>query len=249
MRLENSLGSAFECSQCDALAKTERGKPATVAAAQWVIRCLTGGASCAVPAEDLAALAAHLVVRTLPPGAIGFAPDSRPDGVWAIRSGVIELAFGTGEHRLVAQVLRDGELFGDIPLLIDRNPPFHPRAATATTCLWMGADDFLHLLGQRPALAQAWLTSCALRFFNSQTRRLHLFHGALPQRVARLLLSEARGGVVALPQATLAAMLGTPRPSLNRVLRAFERDGMISLRYRQVRLLDKGSLRRAANTD
>jgi CRP-like cAMP-binding protein len=195
----------------------------------------------------MAALTGHLAIRTLPAGANAFAPGSRPDGVWVISSGAIELMVGEGPHRLVAQVLREGDVFGDISLLIDRDPPYHPHAATTTTCLWIAAEDFLGLLSERPALARVWLTSCARRFFDSQTRLLRLVDGALPQRVARHLLSEARNGVVALPQATLAAMLGVPRPSLNRVLRDFKRQRLISLHYRRVRLLDADGLRRAAH--
>jgi Mn-dependent DtxR family transcriptional regulator len=57
-----------------------------------------------------------------------------------------------------------------------------------------------------------------------------------------LLLREAECGSVDLTQATLAAMLGVPRPSLNRLLRKLETSGVVSLRYRQVHLLDHGRL-------
>ncbi|NUR27904.1 MAG: Crp/Fnr family transcriptional regulator, partial [Catenulispora sp.] len=143
-----------------------------------------------------------------------------------------------------AQVLRDGEVFGDVPLLIDRDPPYLPRAATSTTCLWLAAGDFLALLDERPALARIWLASCAARFFDSQARMLRMLDGPLPQRIAGLLIREAREGVVALPQATLAAMLGASRPSVNRILRTLEGQGLIGLRYRQVQVHDADGLSR-----
>ncbi|AEA23528.1 CRP-like cAMP-binding protein [Amycolatopsis echigonensis] len=227
--------------------RTARNIPITPRAARWLIQCLTGDTAVDVPDGDVAELAAHLAVRILPAGADAFASGDRPDGVSVIRSGAIELMIGEGPHRRVAQVLRQGDVFGDIPLLLDRDPPYRPRAATTTTCLWIAAEDFRRLVSDRPVLARVWLISCARRFFDSQARLLRLVDGALPQRVARHLLSEARDGVVALPQATLAAMLGIPRPSLNRVLRDFERRRLISLHYRQVRLLDIDGLRRAAH--
>jgi CRP-like cAMP-binding protein len=53
--------------------------------------------------------------------------------------------------------------------------------------------------------------------------------------------------VVALPQRTLAAMLGVQRPSLNKVLKQFERRGLLAVSYRSIRILDGGALQRLAN--
>lgn len=218
----------------------------TVRAAEVVVNCLADGAACALPAADVVALATHLVVRKLHPGQRVFAADQRPDGVWIVRSGAVELMLGNGKNPVVAQVLRDGDVFGDIPLLIDGASPYHSRAVRSTTCLWLAADDFLRLLADRPAIARMWLRSCAARYISSQARLLGLIDGSLAQRTAVLLLCEARAGVVALSQATLAAMIGSPRPSLNRVLRTFRQQGLISLNYGQLRIIDEARLRQAA---
>jgi DNA-binding MarR family transcriptional regulator len=57
-----------------------------------------------------------------------------------------------------------------------------------------------------------------------------------------LLLDEGREGSVALPQESLAALLGVRRPSLNKVLRDLERAGVVELSYRCVDILDPGAL-------
>ncbi|MGH3911851.1 MAG: Crp/Fnr family transcriptional regulator [Pseudonocardiaceae bacterium] len=214
----------------------------TVHTTELVIRCLTGGVAGALPADDVAALAAHLVVRKLDSGQVVFGPQDRPDGVWIIRSGAVELMLETGRPRMVAQVLREGDVFGDVPLLTERESPYYSRAACVTICMWLAADDFLLLLAHRPAIARLWLSSCAARFIDSQVRLPGLLEGPLPQRTAALLICEARGSLITLSQATLAAMLGIPRPSVNRVLRAFQRQGLISLSYRRIRILDETRL-------
>jgi CRP/FNR family transcriptional regulator, cAMP and macrophage regulator len=219
----------------------------TVRTAELAARCLAGGAAGVLPADDVAALAAHLVVRNLRSSQVVFGPDNWPDGVWIVQSGAVELMVGTGQRRLVAQVLREGDVFGDVELLTGRESPHHARAACATTCLWLAADGFLRLLAHRPAIARLWLCSCAARLFDGQARLPGLLEGPLPQRAAVLLAGEARDGLVALSQATLAAMLGIPRPSLNRVLRTFQRQGLISLSYRRIRILDKARLHAAAH--
>lgn len=216
-----------------------RVPPVTVHTTELAIRCLTGGTAGALPADDVAALAGHLVLRKLDSGQVVFDPQDRPDGVWLVRSGVVELMMGSGQSRLVVQVLREGDVFGDVSLLTDRESSYYPRAACATICLWLAADDFLRLLAHRPAIARLWLSHCAARFFDSQARLPGLLEGSLPQRTAVLLIREARGGMITLSQATLAAMLGIPRPSVNRVLRMFQRQGLISLSYRRIRILDE----------
>src|SRR6266540_3420406 len=84
-----------------------------------------------------------------------------------------------------------------------------------------------------------------LRLARSQARLLGLLGGSLAEQAARLLLDEAGDGdVVVLPQRTLAAMLGVQRPSLNKVLRQFEEQGLLELSYRSVRILDPAGLKR-----
>ncbi|MGQ0775259.1 MAG: Crp/Fnr family transcriptional regulator [Pseudonocardiales bacterium] len=223
-----------------------QGRAVTVRAAKLVVNCLADGAACALPSVDVAALATHLVVRKLRPGQLVFAADQRPDGVWIVRSGAVELMAGTGKNPEVSQVLRDGDVFGDIPLLIDSASPYYSRALRGTTCLWLAAQDFLRLLADRPAISRLWLHSCAARYAASQARLLRLLDGSLTQRTAVLLLCESRAGVVALPQATLAAMVGSTRPSVNRVLRTFQQQGLIILNYGQLSILDELRLRQAA---
>ena len=45
-------------------------------------------------------------------------------------------------------------------------------------------------------------------------------------------------GRVELPQQTLAAMLGAQRPSLNKVLKDLERDGLITISYGAIEIRD-----------
>lgn len=73
-------------------------------------------------------------------------------------------------------------------------------------------------------------------------------HGMRPLGLPRsgedttLHLDECREGSVALPQASLAALLGVRRPSLNKVLRDLEHAGVVELSYRCVDTLDPGAL-------
>ncbi|HEX6450162.1 MAG TPA: helix-turn-helix domain-containing protein [Trebonia sp.] len=57
---------------------------------------------------------------------------------------------------------------------------------------------------------------------------------------------RAGHGRVPLPQRTLAAMLGVQRPSLNKVLKDLEREGLIKISYSTIDILDAAGLARIA---
>ncbi len=76
----------------------------------------------------------------------------------------------------------------------------------------------------------------------SQARVLALPGGSLAAQAAGLLAEEAVDGRVELPQRTRAAMLGVQRPSLNKVLKDLERDGLIQISYSTIEVLDRARL-------
>lgn len=75
---------------------------------------------------------------------------------------------------------------------------------------------------------------------------LGLLGGSLTAQAARLLAEEAVDGRVPLPQRTLAAMLGVQRPSLNKVLKELERDGLVRVGYAAIEITDPVRLTRRA---
>ena len=78
----------------------------------------------------------------------------------------------------------------------------------------------------------------AQRLAASQARVLELLGGSLAAQASRLLAAESVGRRVELPQRTLAAMLGVQRPSLNKVLKDLERDGLIRISYSAIEIRD-----------
>lgn len=91
------------------------------------------------------------------------------------------------------------------------------------------------------------MTSVFQRLARSHARLTGLLGQPLDVQVAQLLLEESEGDAVALSQATLAAMLGARRPSVNKVLRAFEERGWVELGYRSVHLRDRTAIAAIAN--
>lgn len=219
---------------------------ARIRQAAWVARCVGRGDAAPLRPDDVAALAGMLQVREFTPGQVAFRAGEAAAGVWIVREGRVELSVGSGSRRAVVAMLRPGDVDGDIPLLLAMPMPYTGRALTDARCLYLGSGDFERLLTTRPPVARRWLSSVAQRLAASQARVLGLLGGSLTAQAARLLAEEAEDGRVPLPQRTLAAMLGVQRPSLNKVLKDLERDGLISISYSAIDILDPGRLARLA---
>lgn len=215
-------------------------------AAAWIARCVGRGDTAPLRPSDLDALAGYLDLRELAAGTVLFVAGKPPEGVWILRRGGVELAVGAGRRRAVIGVLRPGDVDGDIPLLLDMPPPYTARTVADSTLLFLPAASFERLLAERPAITRRWLSSVAQRQAASQLRLAGLLGRPLIEQTAVLLRDEAQDGAVALSQQILAAMLGVRRPSLNKVLKDFERRGLIELSYRAITIHDPGALARLA---
>jgi CRP-like cAMP-binding protein len=215
---------------------------AQVRQAAWVARCVGRGQSAPLRPEDVTALASTLAVRAFRPGSVLFRRGEQTPGVWILRDGRIELSVGPGRRRAVVQLLRPGDVDGDIQLLLEMPLPYTGRAVSEVICLFLARQSFEDLVATHPAIARRWLSSVAQRLATSQARILALLGGSLTVQAAALLAEEEVDGRVELPQRTLAAMLGVQRPSLNKVLKELERDGLIRISYGAIEVLDRVKL-------
>jgi CRP-like cAMP-binding protein len=214
--------------------------------AAWVARCVGRGASAPLQPNDVAALAGTLIAKRFDSGEVLFAAGQAPSGVWIVRQGQIELVVGSGRRRVVVDVMRAGDVDGDIALLLEMPMAYTARALDDSTCLCLDRAAFEGLLATHPNIARRWLSSVAQRVSAGQGRLVALLGRTLPAQVAQLLIDESVDGSVQLAQRTLAAMIGVQRPSLNKVLKEFERRRLIAIHYAGIDLLDVDGLRAKA---
>ena len=171
----------------------------------------------------------------------------RYGGVWILRSGSVAVSVGSGRKRSVIHVLREGDVDGDIQLLLDMPMPYTARALTPVQYLYLGSDDFDRLIHRNAMISRRWMSSIAMRLATSQSRILALLGHSLEDQVARLLFDESEHGAVQLTQATIAAMLGAQRPSVNKVLRSFEDRRLVTLSYGTITVNDRDALAGSIN--
>jgi CRP-like cAMP-binding protein len=222
------------------------GEDAMVREAAWLARCVGRGEWAPLFEGDITELGQRLERVHFDPGALVFSQGNTSDAVWVFQSGRVELSRRDGRNRLIIQVVHPGDVDGDIGLILQMPLPYSAHAIDDVVALRLSAEDFEWLIATRPALARRWLSSIAARLMNAERRILQLAGRDLKTQLANLLLDEGREGSVALPQESLAALLGVRRPSLNKILREFERAGVVELSYRCVDIVDRPSLVRAA---
>jgi CRP/FNR family transcriptional regulator, cAMP and macrophage regulator len=216
--------------------------------AAWMARHLGRGDLFPFSPEEITELATTIGVDQVEPGTRLLATGGPVEFIGIIEQGEVELSHRAGIHRVVLQILRDGDLLGDVPFFCRLPAPFTARAITEVMLIRLDRPSVDRLLAARPALAQRFLYSLASRLDRMQQRLLQLTRGDLRQQVASLLTYESGDsqGVVRLPQSTLAQLLGATRPAVNRVLKALEAEGLIRLGYREVEVADSSALERIA---
>jgi CRP-like cAMP-binding protein len=154
--------------------------------------------------------------------------------------------FTTSEagQELTITLFRDSDFFGEMALLDGQ-----PRAASAeamcrTTTLTLHRAAFLHTIDACPPIAASVLEVLTARLRQSNSVAAQLANLSASQRVVRQLCDLASrygiadGGAIRidlhLTQDDLASLSGTTRETVNRVLRAEEEAGRVSLGRRQV---------------
>ena len=211
-----------------------------------------------LPAEDVRELLTAARRCTFAKGEVVFHRDDLAESLHFVVRGRFGVRVTTpiGENVLL-DVLAPGDTFGELALLL----PEERRSATVsaleageTRSLYR--DDFTRLQRSHPGVKDVLLRILATKLRRSSERLVEAHHVDAETRVRRRVceLADAyREGdgdaVVPLTQEELAAMAGTSRATVNRVLREDEKAGVVALERGKVAVLDPGTLGRRCHWD
>jgi CRP/FNR family transcriptional regulator, cAMP and macrophage regulator len=214
--------------------------------AEWIARSLGRPELAPLEPEDIAELAALVREERYRAGTTIFGIGDAPTRVLILRRGSIELSGMLNGRRVVFQIMRPGEVLGDVGLFLRKTAPYEGVALEDTVVLALDSIRFHRLLEERPRLALRWMTSVAGRMERYQSRLMELLAGGLEAQIASVLVRRAERGVVNLSQSSLAELVGGRRTSVNRVLKRLEEQELVRIRYGQVEILDESGLAKAA---
>jgi CRP-like cAMP-binding protein len=203
--------------------------------------------------STLERLAAASSIRTLRRDQILFVAGSRSSAVYAVASGTLRVftTSAVGAEPTLA-LLTVGDLVGELGVLDDVARSTSVAALRTSDVVEVPGRAFRDAFESDPAIARrlVWLLSARLRSSNDGFTDLASLD--LGGRLAKYLLGEMdRQGHdrlrLPLTQTELGQLLGGARQTVNQVMQALERSGLVEVTGRTVRVLDAEGLRRRAS--
>ncbi len=208
----------------------------------------TTGSILSIASEDLRqAMQAVAVRTTLPAGQVLFSHGEAGDAVYVIERGEVEISVHSFDGRKLAlDVLRDGEVFGEIALFGGN------RTATATAlgdCVLrkIRRADVLSTLRARPELALDFIDVLCERLRRLSDKLEERSFQPVPVRLAnRLLYLDAKLGDtetgVSVSQSDLADFVGATREAIAKTLAIWRASDWVALSRGSIRIVDRAAL-------
>jgi CRP/FNR family cyclic AMP-dependent transcriptional regulator len=200
-----------------------------------------------LPAEDVRELLAIARRRTFSKDEVVFHRDDPAESLHLIVRGRFGARVQTpvGDSVLF-DVLGPGQVFGELALLL----PDARRSATVSAfedgeTRSVFRDDFALLQRSHPGVKDVLLRLLAEQLRRASDRIVEAHYIDAETRVRRRVAELAKThptGVVPLTQEDLAAMAGTSRATVNRVLRDEEKRGTVALQRGRTTVLDPAAL-------
>ena len=148
--------------------------------------------------------------------------------------------------------LRPEDFFGEAVAIISGKFPAFARAVRDTEVLFFERLAVLRSIRAEPAVAEFFLALLANKCILLNQRIETLSLRTVRQRLAQYLLADCGterscSTDLAIKKSELAKNLGTISETLSRTFRRMERDGLIKVRGRNIRVLDCEKLRQVLN--
>lgn len=201
-----------------------------------------------LPAARLERLRPRLLEKRFERQQVLYFEGSAADRLWLVRSGQVRLYKSSSNGLLTTlDVLGPGEAFGIVSALETDVYPASAEAVTAGSAWWLPREVFLKLLEEEPQLNVEILRILSRRLRDAHDRLRSFAHDPAPARLAAALLRAADAkGEARVTRRALAEAAGTTVETAIRVLRRFERDGVVAGRVGSIRVVDEARLREIA---
>jgi CRP/FNR family transcriptional regulator len=211
-------------------------------------------------AEHLRALAARAVERRFRKDELLFIAGEEARGLYVIVEGAVRAFRESADGReQVIHVERAGATVAEVPVFDEGQFPSSVAAETDSTLLFIDKQDVRNLCREHPQIALAALKVLATRLRRCAELVETLSLREVGQRLARLLLAEARargertkGGfdlTLTLTNQQIAARVGSVREVVSRAFSRLQQDGLVTLEGRWLSIHDEAALASYAGED
>ncbi len=197
--------------------------------------------------EDLEYLVEVVREKNCTRGELLFSEGDEASGFYVLAEGRVKVykLSADGKERIL-HIVHPGSSFAEAAIFGDGQYPAYAEPLQPSRLLFFSKKEFLELLHSKSGIAINMIGGLSrfLRQFASQVEQLTFQD--VPARLANYLLELAgdEGRVVTLPipKGELASNLGTVSETLSRTFRKLSDEGMITVKGREISILDRDSL-------
>lgn len=198
-------------------------------------------------AEQMERVRHHLRPRQYPKQRMLFFEGEPAEYLWALHRGGVRLYRSSLQGRIATlETLGPGNVFGALSAIEQDTYPVSAETLGETVAWRLPRRAFLGLLAEDPRLGLEILRIVSQRLREAQAHLLSLAHDSAPTRLARALLNATSGNEARVTRRALVEVAGTSVETAIRVLRRFEREGLIHGEIGRLEVLDRPALQRIA---
>ena len=209
----------------------------------WLARSFGRHDYAPLSAADVESIRAVGEVISKYPGTHLFREGAPADAAYVVESGEVEIYRGAKDNPRIVGRVGPGSVLGDIAMFGDTPYVSSAKVIGPTRLFRFERDRLLPELARHPALCLRWLVAGQRQLEDTQRRVLRLMQKTVLSQVADLLLEEGeRGSEVRLSQATIGALLGVSRQSVNEALGKLREQGIVETGYRSIHIIEADRL-------
>ncbi len=207
--------------------------------------------SCCTP-EELDLVAAHKSVHHYQKGQTIYQQDAAALGLYCVYQGRVKIAKTGGDNKeQILHLSRQGDVLGFRALLSGSRYTSSAVALEDCVICFVPRPDFLGLVQTNMQFSGALMQLLARLLGETEERLLHQAYKPVRERLAEALLlvqhtfrreDEELPFRIALPREDWAALVGTAKETVSRLLTEFKEDGMIATRGSQITILQPARL-------
>jgi CRP-like cAMP-binding protein len=203
-----------------------------------------------LPPAAIEHLGSYITRRFFPRGTVIFSKGDPSTGLMGVLAGMVKISAPSTDGRdIVLNIIREGEIFGEIALLDGRPRTADASAMSDCELMLIERRDFVPFLRSEPDLMMKIIEILCARLRRTSEQVQELTFLELPVTLAKALLrltDEAQTPAsihkVTITQREISEIIGRSRESTNKQLRAWARHGLIRLERGAVTVLHRDKL-------
>lgn len=211
-------------------------------------------------ASEIEQLVRHARVETYHARQEIFRKGSPGLGLLAVLKGKVRISsLGPDGDQVVLNIINEGEVFGEIALLDNKERTADATAITECDLLAIDRRDFVPFVRANPEVALRLISVLCERLRNTTEQVEDMIFLDASSRVSKKLLQLAgalettpvKGQqlVISISQRELGYMVGLTRESINKHLSTWQQEGLLKIEGGSITLLDADALRKLAEAE